>query len=186
MRRKYKALSPVIAVLLLVIIAAVAAVMLYVWFSSYFTTQAGKVAGLTGIKINVEKIQFRDYNKTDSYGYKTVMLVVTVTNLADESVTLDLDRSIGNLTVQFNGVDIFMQANQTGRVVQTPDPLTIPPGESRTLIVRLHNETGFKINNEGIKKGQTYDVVVSLKVVGESSGSIYEDVWVGEVSTPPG
>ena len=55
--RRFKALSPIVAVLLLIIIAAVASTLLFVWFSGYFSTTASKAAEMQSLALSIKKAE---------------------------------------------------------------------------------------------------------------------------------
>ena len=80
------AVSPVIAVLLLVMIAVIAGTLLYVWLTGYMgTLQAGAGTESLEEKIKIEGVK---YDETTSGGSTTYTLTAYVRNMGDISVTI--------------------------------------------------------------------------------------------------
>ncbi|WFO75561.1 hypothetical protein J4526_01340 [Desulfurococcaceae archaeon MEX13E-LK6-19] len=158
--KKIKALSPVISVLLLVIIAAVASVMLYVWFSGYFASQAGKATTFNAISVTIKQATVIGGSSP------VVSVAIAVQNLADEPVQVDPSNGI---TVTINGVTVA-----SGLTAIPSSTVTIEPGKTVTILL-----TGTPQDANGntitINSGDSVEISVLVQATGSSTSATYSD-----------
>ena len=104
-----KAVSPVIATLLLILIAVAAAVLVYVWVTGYASSVTS-----TGTPELHEEI------KIDAVSYNGNSLTVYVRNIGDTSVLVD---------------HIYVVATNNTVITETSVSLTLSPGEVKSTTV---------------------------------------------------
>ena len=134
-----KGISPVIATLLLIIIAVAAAILTYLWVTGYIGTlqQQGGTEGLHE-RIRIEAV---------GYNSSTGTLTIYVRNIGDVSTTIDAAYIIDhtNTVVKSNttlsGEPLDLDAGDL-TTVQIDGSLTLSDGE--TYIVRVVTTTGVE------------------------------------------
>jgi len=118
-----KAVSPIIATLLLILIAVAAGVIIYVWTTSYIGTQIGTAGGQETLVItNVKYYVNASSNKLD----------VTIVNQGSSEITI----STSSIIRVFNSSNNTLVAIGTSL---TPASVTISPGAASTFTVTLNN-----------------------------------------------
>ncbi len=163
-----KAISPVVSVLLLVIIAATAAVMLYVWFSGYFASASQRAGALETITIVGANAQFTKYTTSDEESYYgTAVLTITVQNLANEAVQ-----------IKRSGITVIINGLKLQDISLTPSTVTISPGSSASFVV---NAT---IDNIKIDHGNRADITIIVSATGQNTGATYSDTYQFAVTAP--
>jgi len=127
--------SPVIAVLLLVVISVIAGTLLYVWLTGYMgTLQTGVGTEQLKEKIKIEGVK---YESSDTTGTVTVYV-----------------RNIGDTKVTLNAVYLY---NASGTVVaaDTDENVELDPGEVGTIPQTNGNDLSCTLSS-----GKTYTVKV--------------------------
>jgi len=133
-----KAVSPVIATLLLILIAVAAAVLVYVWVTGYATsiTTAGTP-------------ELRESIKIEAIKYDDSTLTVYVRNVGDVSVTIDsiyiVNASTGNVITAATNKNVHIPVND----VKTVD--IIKSGLSGTYVVKV-------VTTNGVEASSTFTV----------------------------
>ncbi len=128
--RKNKAVSPVIATLLLILIAVATAVLVYVWVTGYATSVTSSGTPELRERVKVEAISYSDST-----------LTIYVRNVGDVSVTIDyvyvIDAETGNVEAT---TDISQQINvdQVARITMTAS------GLDGTYIVKVVTTNGVE------------------------------------------
>lgn len=152
--RRFKALSPIVAVLLLIIIAAVASTLLFVWFSGYFSTTASKAAEMQSLALSIKKAEvIAGTNATATND--NITLIITLQNLGTESIT------VNSFNVFVNGQSVTLTAS--------PSSVTLAPGKSASIVL-----TGTNLGTR-LKSGDTVNIAVVASGTGVTSGSTYSD-----------
>ena len=123
--------SPVIAVLLLVVISVIAGTLLYVWLTGYMGT----------LQTGVGTEQLKEKIKIEGVGYSGGALTVYVRNIGDTKVTL-------------KAVYLY---NASGTVVaaDTDENVELDPGEVGTIPQTSDNDLSYTLSS-----GKTYTVKV--------------------------
>ena len=123
--------SPVIAVLLLVVIAVIAGTLLYVWLTGYMGT----------LQTGVGTEQLKEKIKIEGVGYSGGALTVYVRNIGDTKVSL-------------KAVYLY---NASGTVVaaDTDENVELDPGEVGTIPQAGDNDLSYTLSS-----GKTYTVKV--------------------------
>ena len=131
MRRR--GISPVIAVLLLIVIAVAAAILTYVWISGYM----GTLQGQAGTEQVEERIKIEGIEVTNGQ-----LTAVYVRNLGSISVTIDaiyvMDTN-GNIEAATTGVGKDISVDSASRITTVPST-TFQAGE--TYIIKVVTERG--------------------------------------------
>jgi flagellin-like protein len=133
-----KAVSPIIATLLLILIAVAAGVIIYVWATSYIGQQIGSVGGQETFVITNVK-----YNKISGTNYVNV----TVINQGISAI------NITTIKVYASDYSTLVATNTT---TTTYHGALIAPGATSTFNIRLKLVTG-----QQIIKGQSYVLEVT-------------------------
>jgi len=129
-RMNRKAVSPVIAVLLMIAIAVAAAILVYVWSM-----------GLIGTLQTGGGQQVKEQIIMDSYSWTTDNLIMIVRNVGQANVIIDA-AYIGGLTA--SGLDVGgtpLDVQTTAILTLTPD-LTLNPTDGVAYTVKLVTKTG--------------------------------------------
>jgi flagellin-like protein len=125
--RRLKAVSPVIATLLLIAIAVATAIILYVFVAGY----VGSLTS-TGGQQTVERLQM------DAYNYRTNTLSLTLRNVGGTAVQIDQIYFGGTIVNTHAGSTCFstvpLDVQQTCIINMTPTPVP-PAGTSHTFKV---------------------------------------------------
>jgi flagellin-like protein len=127
-----KAVSPIIATLLLILIAVAAGVIIYVWTTSYVGTQIGSVGGQETFVITNVK-----YYKVSSTGYVNVTIV-----------------NQGTTAINITSVKVYDSTYSTVQAYNTTSSKLpgITPGDTLTFNVKL---------NTSLNKGKSYVLEVT-------------------------
>ena len=133
---KRRGISPVIAVLLLIVIAVAAAILTYVWISGYVgTLQAQAGAQQLQERIKIDGVEIRDNKITGVY----------VRNIGDVEVTIDavyvLDTS-GNILGATIGVGATITAAGASHITSVSSPTL---QEGHTYIVKVVTTRGTEV-----------------------------------------
>ena len=130
--RKNKAVSPVIATLLLILIAVAAAVLVYVWVTGYATSVTA-----TGTPELREKI------KIEAVKYESNTLTIYVRNVGEKTVTIDyvyvLTADTGEIADTYDA-DKQISVNAVEEITATGISLT--PGT--TYVVKVVTTNGVE------------------------------------------
>ncbi len=139
MKKPHKAVSPVVATLLLILIAIAAAVVLYAWVSNLSTSTKATGAERTGTAFTIEAATLKNHNST------FVVANVYVRNIGSVSI----DNGTWSLYVVDPETDTVVTSNTTWTFGQS-----IAPGDVLNTSILLDNSTGT------IKAGEFYIVKV--------------------------
>ena len=140
------AVSPVIAVLLLVMIAVIAGTLLYVWLSGYMgTLQAGAGTESLEEKIKIEGVKY-------ATGTTTGTLTAYVRNMGDVSVTITaiylINATSETVIASDTGVSVSINSGAVGSV-----DLSCTLTSDQTYIVKVTTSKGteatYKFTYEG-------------------------------------
>jgi len=134
-----KAVSPIIATLLLILIAVAAGVIIYVWTTGYIGTQIGTAGGQETFVITNVK-----YYKNSSIDY----LDVTIINQGAVAITIDTSATPPSIIRVFNSSNNLVATGSSS--------VTINPGEAKTFTVMLKLQGSFTI-----AKGHSYVLEVT-------------------------
>lgn len=131
MSRNKRAISPILATLLLVVIAVAAIVVTYAWIMTYMNN-AGQQAGVMMFKVNI-----RFYNQSE-----TPMIDVDMGNSGTQDTTM---------------IALYVGTSQTNMQNQTITPTPLPAGGTNRITVNYNWTNGetyyFKVLSSS---GQTY------------------------------
>ncbi len=131
--KSVKALSPIIAVLLLIIIASVSSVMLYVFMSSYLSRELSRTQPITPEPIDKVRVVSAYFDKvSDPY-----LLHVILLNTADSNVTIHYVR----LLEPFASLDLIYGLEK---------PVVLKPGELRMVTVLIPDSDYKKISGKPV------------------------------------
>jgi len=133
-----KAVSPVIATLLLILIAVAAAVLVYVWVTGYASSVT--TAGTPELRENI---------KIEAISYDDDTLKVYVRNIGDTSVTIDyvyvLSAETNEVEATAN-VDVDIGVNEVGEVSAS---VTLQSG--KTYVIKV-------VTTNGVEAASTFTV----------------------------
>ena len=133
-RKKSRAISPVLAILLMIVITVAASLVTYAWVMGYLSFTTAKA----GRAMQVQSV---------AYDNDTQVLWVYVQNVGEEFVTLHEDSSVyvdgilqneANVTIHNIATNGALQVGDTASIEVTVDP--IPPGNR--VRVRVVDESG--------------------------------------------
>lgn len=127
-----KAVSPVIAVLLLIVIAVAASILTYVWVTGYI----GTIQQQGGTE------QLREKIKIDGVQYDGTTLTVYVRNIGEVSVTVDaiyVIKSDGTITAQTTGLAQTINTSQVSSM-----SLSVSSLSSGTYTIKVVTEKGME------------------------------------------
>ena len=122
MRLARKGVSPVIATIILVLIAVVAGVLLWLWVSGYSSALPSQNPAL------YERI------KIDA---------VIVNTTKNPPIVTVYVRNVGNAAVSITHVYILMPNGVTLTVNQLQQPVTIQPGQVQTVSIQFTGNSGY-------------------------------------------
>jgi len=135
--RKNKAVSPVIATLLLILIAVAAAVLVYVWVTGYATSVTSSGTP-----------ELRERIKVEAISYSASTLTIYVRNVGDVSVTIDyvyvIDAETGNVEATTD-ISQPIPVDQVARITMTAQNL------DGTYIVKV-------VTTNGVEAASTFTV----------------------------
>jgi len=138
MRRR--GISPVIAVLLLIVIAVAAAILTYVWLTGYLTSQFGSVQTTQlGEQLKIEAAKLETNGNYDIY----------VRNIGDTDVVIDTVYLLAsdNSLITSDDVSITITAGSVAEVTGTfSDTTGITAG--KTYFIKLVTSTGTEVTVE--------------------------------------
>ena len=133
-----KAVSPVIATLLLILIAVAAAVLVYVWVTGYASSVTS--AGTPELRENI---------KIEAISYDDGTLKVYVRNIGDTSVTIDYVYVLSAETNEVEAtakVDVDIGVNEVGEVSAS---VTLQSG--KTYVIKV-------VTTNGVEAASTFTV----------------------------
>ncbi|RLG70708.1 MAG: flagellar biosynthesis protein FlaG [Thermoprotei archaeon] len=135
-----KAVSPVIATLLLILIAVAAAVLVYVWVTGYATSITTAGTPELRERIKVEAVSYNDTSNT---------LTIYVRNVGDVSVTID-------------SIYVMYAENSTIVTMTTTSvPIDVNDVESMDVSVSLATDTTYVVKvvtTNGVEAASTFTV----------------------------
>jgi len=120
--------SPVIAVLLLVVISVIAGTLLYVWLSGYMGT----------LQTGVGTEQLKEKIKIEGVGYSGGALTVYVRNIGDTKVSLKavyLYDASGTVVAADTDEDVALDPGDVGTIPETGLSYTLSSGKTYTVKV---------------------------------------------------
>ena len=120
--------SPVIAVLLLVVIAVIAGTLLYVWLTGYMGT----------LQTGVGTEQLKEKIKIEGVGYSGGALTVYVRNIGDTKVSLKavyLYDASGTVVAADTDEDVALDPGDVGTIPETGLSYTLSSGKTYTVKV---------------------------------------------------
>ena len=131
-----KAVSPVIATLLLILIAVAAAVLVYVWVTGYASSITGTGTPELQERIKVEAVSVQDNGNT---------VVIYVRNIGDTTVTISSIYIIDAASSQVVATDFPDQDLTPGQVQDFKvDDIDPPLEEGKTYIAKAVTENGVE------------------------------------------
>jgi len=120
--------SPVIAVLLLVVISVIAGTLLYVWLTGYMGT----------LQTGVGTEQLKEKIKIEGVGYSGGALTVYVRNIGDTKVSLKavyLYDASGTVVAADTDEDVALDPGDVGTIPETGLSYTLSSGKTYTVKV---------------------------------------------------
>ena len=172
MKRTSKAVSPVVATLLLILIAVAAAVVLYAWVSSLNSSAKGSGAENTGNAFVIEEARLIK-NLTRINVNNLTGASYDITNATAVQIWL---RNIANRPIDNGTWAVYLIDAQTGAVLAVADKwtfnATLTPGEIYTNVTAWISGVGFGTENNtfiyftnGTQLGISTDNYYIVKVV---------------------
>jgi FlaG/FlaF family flagellin (archaellin) len=144
MKTKTKGLEPIVAAVLLIVVAVIGAVLVYLWFAGYITKSTSQAEQMTAS----EKLK------------------IEAATLTASSVTLYI-RNIGGDTVTLVQLYIFRPGSMSALCTATPtSPISITPGSVETVTVSLPTACGINAGYDYVvkiitRKGTEFAVTVT-------------------------
>jgi FlaG/FlaF family flagellin (archaellin) len=142
MKTKTRGLEPIVAAVLLIVVAVLGAVLIYFWFSGYVTRATSQAEQMAAS----EKLKIEGANLTSTYGY------LFIRNLGSDNATLVIiyilkPGSVNPLCTNSSAITIYRGTSTSSSVVRTLFP-------GRVHLVK------FSISSCGINSG--YDYVIKV------------------------
>ena len=128
MKTKTKGLEPIVAAVLLIVVAVIGAVLVYLWFAGYVTkatSQAEQMAASEKLKIEAASLTAG----TDGSGTATLY----IRNLGGDPVQV-----VDAYVFKPGSTNVLCKASSVNA-----DPNPIPSGQSSTVTAKLPTECGF-------------------------------------------
>ena len=140
MKSKRKAISPIIATLILIVITVIAGIFLYSFVSGYL----GTLSSTTSTPANV---QITPINVTStSYPTKSATLYVTITNAGTSPVALSIYGSLYFSNGTLAGSATIVNATPYSAFSSTTNTVSVAPGRTIVAKISLSTTSPYEIN----------------------------------------
>ena len=161
-----RAISPVIATLLLILIAVAASILVYVWVTGYTSSVTGAEATQLQERIKIDAVSAKQVNNTGNY-YDVISVFV---------------RNIGEVRANVSSIYVY---DEEGKVVISATGISrggIEPGVTANFTIALNYTNSAEPNNALLVNGQL-DSAATVNDLTGANGTTIDTTYTVKVVT---